>query len=120
MKKVYNCENVYEIEYSKRLKELMKGIGEWRSDSGHSAGIKFTNPATEEDVNCYDFVSRYVETPKNEWKDMEKEERDARIKYLRKKIKLIVRTKGFLYQIVHDRTVRKIEMCAMDTQEDED
>ena len=46
LKKVYNCDTVYEIEYSKRLKELMKGIGEWRSDSGHSAGIKFTNPET--------------------------------------------------------------------------
>ena len=51
---------------------------------------------------------------------MDKEERDARIKYLKKKVKIIVRTKGFLYQIVHDRTMRKIEMCAMDTQEDDD
>ena len=120
LERVYGCGSVHEIEYKRKLNALMIGIGKWRSDTGQSSGTKFTNPETREEVNCFDFAAKYVETPKTHFKDMETEERDARIKYLWKKLRLIVRTKGFLYQIVHDRTMRKIDMCALDTLESDE
>ena len=96
----------------------MEAIGIWRidiDDNEESTGIKFKDPDTGIEVNCFDFAAQYVLIPKNEYKNMNKEERLARIHYLWWKLRLIIRTKGFLNQIIHDRTMRKINMCALDT-----
>ena len=93
----------------------MIAIGTHRINDGTYSGIKFVNPKSKEEINCFAFAAKFVETSEKPFTEMDEEERASRIKYLWRKLRLIVRTKGFIAQIVHDRTVRKINMHALDT-----
>ena len=42
-------------------------------------------------------------------------EKKSRIRYLMRKMKIVVRTKGFLTQVSFDRTIRKQNMHCLDT-----
>ena len=94
---------------------MIIAIGTHRVNDGNYIGISFKDPSTEKDINCFDFIAKFIETPVHEFKDMSPEEQKSRIKYLWKKLRLIVRTKGFIAQVLFDRTIRKIDMHALST-----
>lgn len=75
LKKVYGVESIHDIEYKKKLNRMMMAIGTHRVHvEGSYNGIKFVNPENEQEINCFDFAVKFVETPDREFKDMSPEE----------------------------------------------
>lgn len=90
-------------------------IGTHRVSDGIIERIKFEDPETKEPMNSFAFVNKFVETPEIAFTEMSKEEKKARTKYLWKKLRMIVRTRGFLNEIMFDGVVRKQSMHGLDT-----
>ena len=67
-------------------------------------------------MDAFSFMDQFTDVPGDEnFVEMCKEQQTARIKYLWKKVRIIVRTRGFIKQIAFDRTMKKIGECALDT-----
>ena len=74
LQKVYGVESVHDIEYKKKLNRMMIAIGTHRVHVASYNGIKFVEPETAKEINCFDFAVKFVETPDREFKDMSPEE----------------------------------------------
>ena len=94
--RVYGVDSIHDINYKRKLNRMVIAIGTHRVNDGTQSGIKFIDPETKKEVNTFDFISKFVETPETKYVERTREEQIARNRYLWNKLRLVMRTKGFM------------------------
>ena len=63
LKKIYDCDDRYEIAYKIQLRKMMIAIGTHRVESESYESINFKLPDSGKEIDAFNFIKMHIEIP---------------------------------------------------------